>query len=133
MDPTAILGWIATSLTTISFVPQAVATIRSKSTAGISLGMYVLFVLGVCIWIVYGVVMGLRGDFWGALPIWVGNSVTLFFSSIVLGFKIHNVRTGKEPLSDRVKKTKEADPKPIGEKPSKESDAPSADEKKEKE
>jgi MtN3 and saliva related transmembrane protein len=107
MDPTAILGWIATSLTTISFVPQAIATIRSKSTAGISLIMYILFVIGVIVWIVYGVFMSVNKDFYSGLPIWVGNSVSLFFSSIVLGFKIHNVRTGKEPLSNRAKMQKE--------------------------
>lgn len=100
IDPAVILGWTATSLTTISFVPQAITTIRSKSTAGISLGMYILFVLGVGAWIVYGVLMGQK-DFFSGLPIWVGNSVTLVFSSIVLGFKIYNIAKGKEPLSNR--------------------------------
>jgi MtN3 and saliva related transmembrane protein len=107
MDPTVLLGWIATSLTTISFVPQAIATIRSKSTAGISLGMYILFVAGVMIWIVYGAFMSATVGFMKGLPIWVGNGVTLFFSSIVLGFKIHNVRTGKEPLRNRTGEKKD--------------------------
>jgi len=107
VDPTVILGWIATSLTTFSFVPQAIATIRSKSTAGISLGMYILFVAGVAIWIVYGVFMSVTVGFMKGLPIWVGNGVTLFFSSIILGFKIHNVCIGKEPLSNRKSEKKD--------------------------
>ncbi|MFA6620166.1 MAG: SemiSWEET transporter [Bacilli bacterium] len=101
MNPTLILGWIATTLTTISFVPQAISTIRSKSTAGISLSMYVLFVLGVILWIVYGAFMSATEGFMLGVPIWVGNAVTLIFSSIVLGFKIGNVVKGKEPISKR--------------------------------
>lgn len=107
LDPTVILGWIGTSLTTVSFVPQAIATIRSKSTAGISLVMYILFVAGVAVWIAYGVFMSVTIGFMKGLPIWVGNGVTLFFSSIILGFKIHNVRTGKEPLSNRKSEKKD--------------------------
>jgi MtN3 and saliva related transmembrane protein len=96
-----ILGWIATILTTISFVPQAIATIRSKSTAGISLGMYVLFIFGMILWIAYGAFISATQEFMTGVPIWVGNAITLVFSSIILGFKINNVVQGKETISNR--------------------------------
>ena len=41
------LGYIAALLTTGSFVPQAVKTIRTRNTTGISLAMYVIFTIGV--------------------------------------------------------------------------------------
>jgi MtN3 and saliva related transmembrane protein len=104
MDP-AVIGWIATSLTTVSMIPQAIVTMRTKNTAGISLWMYILFVAGVVGFIVYGFLLT-QIDFYAGLPILVGNVVTLVFSSITLSFKIYNVAKGKEPfgLGTRAKK-----------------------------
>ncbi len=42
MDP-SLIGYLAASLTTISFFPQAIKTLRSGDTRGISLRMYCLF------------------------------------------------------------------------------------------
>jgi MtN3 and saliva related transmembrane protein len=92
-----VIGIIATSLTTVSMIPQAVQTIKTKRTDGISLWMYILFVIGVMIWIVYGIVLAQK-DVWAGTPVWVGNAVTLVFAAITLGFKINNVRIGREPL-----------------------------------
>lgn len=41
-----MIGTTAAILTTISFVPQAYQVIKTKDTSGISLGMYIAFVLG---------------------------------------------------------------------------------------
>jgi MtN3 and saliva related transmembrane protein len=43
------IGFVAAALTTGSFLPQAIMTIRTRNTSGISLGMYVIFTLGVAI------------------------------------------------------------------------------------
>jgi MtN3 and saliva related transmembrane protein len=75
-----LLGMIAGSLTTIAFVPQVVKTWRSKSTHDISYGMFILFSLGLLLWLAYGIVID-------ALPIIVSNSVTLVLASIILGLK----------------------------------------------
>ncbi len=48
------IGFIAAFFTTASFVPQALKTLKTRDTSGISLPMYVLFVIGVSLWIVYG-------------------------------------------------------------------------------
>jgi MtN3 and saliva related transmembrane protein len=42
-----LFGYIAATLTTISFFPQALKTLRSRDTHAISLRMYLLFTSGV--------------------------------------------------------------------------------------
>jgi MtN3 and saliva related transmembrane protein len=49
------LGYLAALLTTLSFFPQAIKTLRSGNTSGISLRMYGLFTAGIALWAVYGV------------------------------------------------------------------------------
>lgn len=73
----AALGYVAASLTTLSFFPQAIKTLRSGDTRGISLGMYVLFTLGISAWGVYGL---LTRDG----PLVVANALTLVPAAVVL-------------------------------------------------
>jgi MtN3 and saliva related transmembrane protein len=75
------LGYVAATLTTLAFVPQAVKTIRSRDTRGISLGMYAVFTIGVGFWLGYGVVLG-------SWPMIVANIVTLGLSATILGLKL---------------------------------------------
>lgn len=75
------LGYIATSLTTLAFVPQAVKTIRSKDTRSISLGMYVIFTLGIGFWLAYGIWL----QSW---PMIGGNLITLVFASVIIVLKL---------------------------------------------
>lgn len=81
MDSTTLLGLMAGSLTTAAFLPQVVKTWRSRSAGDISLVMFVLFSLGVLLWIVYGFRVG-------ALPVIVANTITLLLSLSILVFKI---------------------------------------------
>lgn len=82
MDIATLLGMAAGGLTTVSFVPQVVKTWRTKSGADISDGMFILFSLGVLLWLAYGIVIG-------ATPIIVANSVTLVLALAVLALKYH--------------------------------------------
>ena len=50
-----LFGYIAAFLTSTSFIPQAVMTIRTRDTHGISRGMYLMFTVGVAFWLAYGV------------------------------------------------------------------------------
>ncbi len=52
-----IAGYLAATLTTISFVPQALQVIKTKDTHSISLSMYIIFVSGVFLWLVYGLLI----------------------------------------------------------------------------
>ena len=81
MDITPIIGNIAAALTTLSFLPQAVKTIRTKDTGGLSLPMYALFVTGVALWLVYGVLNH-------QMPIILGNLVTLVLAGIIFWYML---------------------------------------------
>lgn len=83
MDAITWTGIIAAILTTVSFVPQVVRTLRTQDTRAISLWMYVLFTTGVFLWLVYGAVLGL-------LPVIVANGATLVLALAVLVLKIRN-------------------------------------------
>ena len=74
-------GYIAAALTTLAFVPQAVKTIRSKDTRSISLGMYVVFTIGIGFWLIYGISLG-------SMPMILSNIVTLALSATILGLKL---------------------------------------------
>ena len=52
---TEIVGMIAGTLTTISFLPQVIKTYRSRSSKDLSLGMLSLLSLGMFLWMVYGI------------------------------------------------------------------------------
>ncbi len=76
-----LIGYIAAVLTTVSFVPQAWKTFRSRDVSGISLGMYALFTTGVALWLAYGLVLG-------NLPITLANAITLALALAVLVMKL---------------------------------------------
>jgi MtN3 and saliva related transmembrane protein len=75
------LGYIAASLTTAAFVPQAWLTFRTRDVGGISLGMYATFTVGIALWLAYGVML----DEW---PIIIANAVTLVLAALILGMKL---------------------------------------------
>lgn len=52
------IGYAAAFLTTVSFLPQAWKTIKTRNTDGISVLMYLCMVVGVFFWLVYGVLLG---------------------------------------------------------------------------
>ena len=76
----ALLGYAAASLTTFSFIPQAIKTLRSGDTSAISLRMYALFSSGVALWGVYGL-------FTGDGPLIVANAITLVAAGLILDRK----------------------------------------------
>ena len=80
-DFVTVVGYIAAILTTISFLPQAIKTIKEKNTEGISLVMYSLFTIGVFMWLVYGL-------FLKDTPIIVANGLTLVLAVTILTLKI---------------------------------------------
>ena len=84
-----VIGTVAGTLTTLSFLPQVIKTWRSQSTHDISLIMFISFNLGVVLWLVYGFLME-------AWPIVISNLVTLIFSGIILTMKIRDVLRGQD-------------------------------------
>jgi MtN3 and saliva related transmembrane protein len=76
-----IIGFMAAFATTISFLPQAVKTIQTKDTSGISLYMYAIFTTGTFLWLIYGILSP-------SVPVAAANAVTFIFASIILIYKI---------------------------------------------
>lgn len=84
MSTTEILGYSAAFLTTASFLPQAILTLKTRDTRSLSLSMYTLFTLGLLLWLLYGIQ---KSD----SAIILANTITLLLSCSILGFKIYNV------------------------------------------
>ena len=77
MNLITILGLVAATCTTISFLPQAIKTIRSKHTKDLSFGMYAVLTIGVFLWFVYGI-------FIKDVPVILANGITLVFTTTIL-------------------------------------------------
>jgi MtN3 and saliva related transmembrane protein len=83
MSHAEIIGYLAAALTTASFVPQAILTIKTRDTGSLSLGMYSTFTLGVLCWLLYGIHLGNKA-------IIVANAITLLLAGSILFVKIYN-------------------------------------------
>jgi MtN3 and saliva related transmembrane protein len=96
MDPhalTQLLGYAAATLTTLSFVPQAVHTFRSGEVAGVSVGMYSAFTAGVAMWLLYGLALG-------EWPIVIANAITLALAAGILGMTVRARRRAKRQAAE---------------------------------
>ena len=76
-----LFGLVAATLTTASFIPQAVKTIKTRHTKDISLGMYIILTTGVLLWFIYGIV---KKD----IPLMLANGITSLLALIILILKI---------------------------------------------
>lgn len=75
-----LIGSLAATLTTASFLPQLLKVLKDRNTQGISLTMYVIFTTGVALWWVYGALIG-------SLPILIANSITFIMALAILIMK----------------------------------------------
>ncbi|MDY7539053.1 SemiSWEET transporter [Undibacterium sp. RTI2.2] len=78
---TDLIGYIAASMTTTAFIPQAWMTWRRKRADGVSLGMYIILVGGIAMWLAYGLMLN-------ALPIIIANFITLVLAIFILVMKL---------------------------------------------
>jgi MtN3 and saliva related transmembrane protein len=78
---TIIIGIIAGSFTTLSFLPQLIKVIKTKQTKDLSLITFSLFAFGVFLWLIYGLLLR-------ELPIILANAVTLIFVALIAVMKI---------------------------------------------
>jgi len=81
MHLTTLLGFVAGTLTTISFVPQVLHAWRSKRCDDLSWAMLLTFSAGVMFWLAYGLRL------W-AMPVIVANAVTLALLLIIMVMKV---------------------------------------------
>jgi MtN3 and saliva related transmembrane protein len=81
METTDLVGSLAGTLTTVSFIPQVIKTWRSQSASDISFSMFLLFSLGVLLWLIYGASIH-------SLPIVLANVITLALSLSIIAMKL---------------------------------------------
>ena len=76
-----ILGLLAATLTTASFLPQVYKTWKTKATEGLSLTMYLVFFIGIVLWLIYGIHLN-------SLPMILANAITAILSLFLVIMKI---------------------------------------------
>jgi MtN3 and saliva related transmembrane protein len=81
MNWITLLGLCAAGCTTIAFLPQVIKTIRTKQTKDISFWMYFILVLGILLWLIYGILIG-------DIPLIVANTVTFLLAGMVFVLKL---------------------------------------------
>ena len=81
------LGYLAAACTTSAFVPQVFMVWRQRGAPGISTGMYLIFIIGVAMWLAYGLALS-------SWPIVFANGLTLLLAAGVLGMKWYFERAG---------------------------------------
>lgn len=84
-----IVGYCAAFLTTFSFAPQAVLTLKTRDTKTLSLVMYSMFVAGVFFWLLYGIII----QDWVIIT---ANILTELLAIPILGMKVFNLHWGNE-------------------------------------
>lgn len=89
-----ILGYLAGTLTTISFFPQILKILRNKKSDEISISMYAVITTGMFLWIIYGI-------FVLAPPIIIANSISCAATIIIM---ILSVIYSRGEIDDRNKK-----------------------------
>ena len=81
LDGAEVIGLMAATLTTISFVPQCWRIFKTRKVSDISLTMYLIFFTGVVLWLIYGILIK-------SLSVTLANLVTSVLVAIILGLKL---------------------------------------------
>ncbi len=75
------IGFAAAFCTTTAFIPQLIRVLRLRSARDISLGTFLLFSIGVFLWLLYGL-------YAHSMPVVVSNGATLVLSVSILFLKL---------------------------------------------
>ena len=81
MDGIELLGYAAGLLVVISLLPQIIQIWKTKSTRDISLGRYLIYSMGLALWIAYALLIS-------SLPLAVMGTIELLLALSVLYLKL---------------------------------------------
>ncbi|MBU3142496.1 SemiSWEET transporter [Clostridium sp. CF012] len=85
------IGFIAAAFTTLSFLPQAIKVIKTKNTSGISFSMYLMFTIGVFLWLIYGILTK-------QASVSLANAITFIFATIILKYTFDDIKKAKKAM-----------------------------------
>lgn len=72
-----LIGTVAGILTSISMIPQLIKVLKEKKVENVSLLMLIILLVGVCLWVVYGIMK----EEW---PIILSNGFSVIVNSLLL-------------------------------------------------
>lgn len=78
-----IVGYLASICMICGYLPQAIATIRTRDTDGIALTTFLAMGAGSIFFVIQGIMLG-------NIPLVLTNVITTICSAIIFGIKIHN-------------------------------------------
>ncbi len=78
-----IIGYTASICMIFGYLPQAIATIRTRNTDGIALPTFCMLGLGSVFFVIQGIALG-------NWPLVITNVITTVCSVVIFGIKIHN-------------------------------------------
>ena len=81
IDSIEIIGLTAAFLTTSAYVPQAYKAWKTKSAGSVSLTMYLIMLVGIILWLVYGIYLN-------SLSMILANTVTIILTLTIIYFKL---------------------------------------------
>lgn len=76
-----LIGYAATTLSIVSFLPQVAKSWKTKSTKDVSLPMYLIFTVSQALWLTYGILIL-------SWPLIVANAIIFILSLSVLLLKL---------------------------------------------
>ena len=76
IDQNELIGFIAAVCTTFAFLPQVIKVWKTKQTKDLTLRMYTIMFIGICLWFVYGLRI---------------NSLSIILANIVTGFLVFTI------------------------------------------
>ncbi|MEP5249312.1 MAG: SemiSWEET transporter [Alphaproteobacteria bacterium] len=87
----SLVGYLAAFLTTFAFLPQALKTIRTRDTSGLSLAMYACLTVGIFFWLLHGI-------YQGDMALIGANAITLLLALPIFAIVLTNARAaGRQP------------------------------------
>ncbi len=92
MDQLTVIGLLAGLITTLGFVPQVVKGYRSGRMEDVSLIMPAVLMVGMGLWLVYGI-------FLNDLPIVLWNAVSIALNAVMIFLKLryNGQKKGADP------------------------------------
>ena len=84
-----IIGYTATVCMVFGYLPQAIATIRTRNTDGIAMPTFIMLGLGSIFFVIQGLALG-------NWPLVIANTITTVCSVIIFTIKIHNDRSRRK-------------------------------------
>lgn len=91
-DTIDLIGYVAATCTTLSFLPQLIRVVHLRSARDISLGMFFIFSVGTALWLTYGLLIHSK-------PVTVANAVTFVLSISILFFKLRFDRNAMKEVT----------------------------------